>query len=315
MLGGLLIFRPSVGQIFFVDLLNTGLVSLILLVSYPLFLLSYFFVLSSSDKSFLKKLITRFTLLFSVLILISSYYFKFAELRNYPNYVYTQFHIYLPFLEEFAYFQGVVLALSLFFIFKGSDKNNMQLLDVVNLIRQPSHLIGLILVALVIQSLLKFPGLFAQEFKDLRDISVSSLNFEDRLVDLPRFASQGVLLRDNIPHSAVVLHPSQGDDFPELSNQVLLRYFLYPRTLVSPGKTAVFFNNYQNNECKLYSLLTVNPDRKGVFFPKYKVDFEELTYLSMDGNKRSVYNGTFDESFIFNKSILVGVIKHKRCEL
>jgi hypothetical protein len=41
------------------------------------------------------------------------------------------------------------------------------------------------------------------------------------------------LLSENSPEDAIVIHPPQGNKWPAIGNQPVLRYFLFPRTLVS----------------------------------------------------------------------------------
>ncbi len=311
-LGISLIVRPSLGEVFLIEFLNEGLLSAILLICYPVYIVVYTIALRAGVLTNTKTLLLRAVFTVALLVLICSYYLRYLEITNYPNYVYTTFHIYLPFLEEFATLQGIVVIL--FLIFETVGKSIVKAIDTLDMVKSPFYVVGVIVAATLVHNILKLPAILMDEYKNQLAIIHSKQSLADTLIDLPVFGRQGVFLRDNIPTNAVVFHPSQSWDFPELGNQVLLRYFLYPRVLVSPGKLSQFTSDHTQG-CELYSVLAANYDR-GATFPDYdNLEFEELTYLGRDGKKTTLFSGIYNGSFAMDNDVFVGIIKHRKCAL
>lgn len=89
------------------------------------------------------------------------------------------------------------------------------------------------------------------------------------------------LIQKNAPESAQVIHPPQGDKWPAIGNQPVLRYFLYPRTLISG---ALLTNNEISAE--IMSAIFVVIDKDGsrnwplIDIKNKKISFNESNYIN-----------------------------------
>ena len=71
-------------------------------------------------------------------------------------------------------------------------------------------------------------------------------------------------LQGNVPESATVIHPPQGDKWPAIGNQPVVRYFLFPRKLVSG---ALINNNSVAEEIGMAYFVEIDPNSETTKWP------------------------------------------------
>jgi hypothetical protein len=110
-----------------------------------------------------------------------------------------------------------------------------------------------------------------------------------------------IRLEKNSPTDAAIIHPPQGEKWPAIGNQPVLRYFLYPRTLISG---ALFNNQDFARQFETAYFVEIDPWSDSTHWPKIDTEnkvviFDEQTeikykkievvFKSDDGSVYKVY--------------------------
>ena len=202
----------------------------------PYFLaLAVFFVLllwfkefAANGLSAIRKKTLGILSLFSLAFILIARYLVEMEYSSYPNFLYQHSGVTLVQLELMSFVAGFQLLLFLTTLVyessfhPGTQSNNKQTASVSN--RKVALMLTFIalsgLLALSAQTLLNWTRLIGEE----------SGGYETRVGVHYKYIA---LLSGHTPTDSLVIHPPQGDGWPAIGNQPVLRYFLFPRKLVS----------------------------------------------------------------------------------
>ena len=220
------------------DILKIHITSLSTLFLYFPFFIStvVFFILIFWFKRFIDKKASgahQKTLVFlsisSVVFLVIARSLLVLEQRNYPNFLYGHFGLTVSQLETMSFVAALELFVFLFMLaynrtFKLSKQNRLERnngraqMEIYSLILALVGLSGLIILS--IYPFVNWSRLYG-EVKG---------GFESRVGVHYKYI---VLLAENTPTDVKIIHPPQGEKWPAIGNQPVLRYFLYPRVLIS----------------------------------------------------------------------------------
>jgi len=225
---------------------------------------------------------------------VSSFFFFLAntlllklEEIQFPNYLYSNFGLTTDFLESINQISLVVLLLIIFMFldggklfikfYKKSDtvwfkKSNAVFFKKINLILRVAVL-GIFLFTLA-RSFYPLTS-FSTSIKNSTQTNEQKFGHEFKFVEA---------LRKLTPKEAFVIHPPQGIKWQLIGNQPTIRYFLYPRTLVSgqlltgPSltksfPTAYFAEVYPESNDSKWPLLSTS---------SAKVSFDDKNYLEYE---------------------------------
>lgn len=206
----------------------------------------------------------RLLTIYSLCFLVVDKYLLVLEEKNYPNYVYEHFGIIVSQLELMFFVNALQIT---FFIFvysfslsstankkinKGLQKYKKSVS--VNKIGNSIYfmLMGIsILIVNSFGSFLHIPTMIRQELG----------GFESRVG--PHYKYIKAII-DNVPESSNVIHPPQGSKWPAIGNQPILRYFLFPRVLIS----GALLNNYEiASKIDMAYFVLIDPEFKDTRWP------------------------------------------------
>lgn len=298
----------SVFRLYFVvnkDFQNFRIIGLSTLLYYfPFFISSIvLLIIVLWFKRFIDKKISvlqRKTLIFlsisSVTFLILARFLLALEERNYPNFLYGHFGLTVPQLELMSF----VTALELFvFLFMLVYNRSFKLLrqksqGASGLARREGYSFLLALTGLsglIILSLSPFVSW-------TRLLGEVKGGFESRMGVHYKYI---VLLKENSPEDVKVIHPPQGEKWPAIGNQPVLRYFLFPRELISG---ALLDNQELAEQIKVAYFVEIDPlsdsthwpifheeSRVIIFDEKTEIKYERLDAVlkTEDGSVYQVY--------------------------
>lgn len=320
LLSFLIIFKPSVSNLLALPYVKFDAVRLVIVSIYPVMFLALYSIIVKVKKNLVDKLIIFSTFLMSAAVIVLNIIFNYLESINYPNYVYSKFHLYLPYLSQFSTFQTllVFLAVILFFnrmkivnsIFTLSRKN-----ELIKLLVNTEFVVALITLIIISSFVPVFVNMSVYEVKMFIRSNFSNLDYRFRTVDLWDVGMKMDFVAKNIPENSSVLLPPQTWDFPEIGNQVLVRYYLFPRVLISPKRVDLYLKDHGGN-CELYSLLGEKGNHKLEYFPE--TDFKNVNIIirNKDGKIFDFKNINYDDKFRKTlKGLEIGVIKYNKCSL
>lgn len=306
------IIRPSVLTFGGKLIVYTSAYSTLSALSYPVYLLMFVFYCNS----FLKKGVGKsFVIYFSALALItivSSFSLEIIERIKYPNYVYSNFHIYIPALVGFSYIQLFVFVCGVYFLF-GKFFRWIKPESILSW----NNIIIFLLIATVYGTVVKLPSFASDEYIQQRNnYSMKSLDIRYRTTDLPQLSRQLLFIRSKTPDDAVIIHPPQSVDFPDVGNQVLLRYYLYPRTLVTYKLLNQYLNDKSKETCNMYTLISRSGSDKEYIFPNVtSLPVKNATVLNYDGTIVNMDLKTFNNASLVKENFLIGVLENKQCSI
>jgi hypothetical protein len=173
------------------------------------------------------RFIYYFNIAFFGLITIIYFYLYFLENTNYPNYVFTRFHV------HYYHLPNVIILAGLFMVFLAVVVHKTTFYS------KYFYRLGILRSALIVLSILLLINNFFNTLPKLLDeINLTYNNFDLSYDEKMRarwgdFYDYMIFVKDNTPEDAVIYHPPQINPWQLEGNQVLLRYFLYPRILIS----------------------------------------------------------------------------------
>lgn len=184
-----------------------------------------------------KKIAVTFISLLLILAFTVSYsmfvsYLISVDLGKYPNYLFSTFGIMPELLRlatvlNFLIMAAVVaLLVSIFERFVGSYENKLQSIKAgkkSNKLKLASLITTFSLVLFLTQALYPF-------FNIPKFVVESKQGYGERLGEDYTYIQA---IAELTPKNSYVIHPPQGSEWPFVGNQPMIRYFLFPRTLVS----------------------------------------------------------------------------------
>jgi len=231
----------SVFRLYFVvksDILNIHIVGLSTLFLYfPFFISSaVLIILIFWFRRFIDKKISethkktlRFLSISSVVFLVIARGLLVLEQKNYPNFLYEHFGLTVPQMELMSFVAALELIVFLFMLlynrsFKLTKQNRQGRATGLAIGEKSSLFLALVgLSGLMILSIYPFVS-WARLYGEVKG------GFESRIGVHYKYM---VFLAENSPPDVKIIHPPQGVKWPAIGNQPVLRYFLFPRTLIS----------------------------------------------------------------------------------
>ena len=310
--GSVLVARPSVNLVG-IGIFNIHLFKFVLMGSYLIFCCIYVLLIKQKESN-LRRNTLKFILLLSVLEIGINYSVSLLDNLYYPNFVYSRFHIYPPFLYNFTNLLLILVAFTIMWFAKDTPMLKGGILG--SIFMNKLVVVKLLLLFVFGSAILGSVKTIVIEAVNIRKIQKLGVDFSIRTIDLGDFAYDMEFVLKNTPADSVLLHPEQSEDFPLVGNEVLDRYYLYPRILVSPGKVDLFSKDYQGRDCKLYSIVSMGPLPLKNIFPMTKIDVNEFKYLTKSNTVNNMNITKFDPKMIYNiTDFKIGIIRHKKCSI
>ena len=305
-------FRPSWNDALGLSFLGIGIVRIVFFLSYPLFFSTLYLFLNRKILSKLDRIYILLVSLISTLFIIGDYMLNFLESHNYANYVYTKYHVYLPYLHEVANLSFLTIIVIVFW-FALKVTNRVGNIRAFNILKKPTMVVSIVVILILYEISRGLQTSIFEEIKNIKKLRTINLPYEYMALDLENFAKEMVFVRKNTEDNSAILIPPQTWDYPDVGNQVLVRFFLFPRTLISPKSLKVFTDS--NKDCIFYSILAESDLKKGEYFPSVDVD-SELIILQKEEKiyfyEKQKYDSNFRETL---ENVSIGLIKSGKCGL
>jgi hypothetical protein len=224
-----------------------------------------------------KKAFAFISILSVIFLAISGVLFN-LELINYPNYVYSRYGITQPQLQFMSFVTALQVVASLsFYLYSSNYKRTVGKINEIKTVKSgdffkdfSSEKIAFLLSALGLLSLciLSVPVFFT--FPSA--VSDAGQKFESRFGTDYKYL---LLLIGNTPEEGMIIHPPQGDKWPAIGNQPLIRYFLYPRVLVSGS---LMTDDNFAKEIKSGYFVGIDGNENRPYWPEIKEDAGEVVF-------------------------------------
>lgn len=292
------VFFPSLNNRWLLGSLEIGLSHVALYLSGLVF--SYLFLVFSKGRNVDKKGLRRIVLIgaaLSLLVILFSYLLIFVESREYINFLYSNYHVdglSLPAYINFHYFLLGILILG------GVNlKHIVKLPFVIRAAKilksstEPSPLLAIFALVLVINVLKGFVGNIEAEIYYYK---INNYSFDERgkVVDLPELKKETAFINAYTSRNSLIIHPYQVNSY-QLGNQVLLRYFLFPRFLVSSEKLSNYTADGHSLAGAYYILAKSDTEEK--FYPEEEFFASKIIILFKNGETKSYYNVQYGQEF------------------
>lgn len=293
----------------FSSLLGRSMLGIAVVVYYTgLFILViYIFLrLTKIDKSksfFIEKLVFFYN---PIIFLFILFFLQVLELSNYPNYVFSRLNINLDALTTFVLY-NMILGFFYIPVSFPNYKGEKFIQIFISKLKKESISKVVIIVTIVILTIgtlflasIKSVGTFLNEaLNSVSALAKISYSY-DRLMyeKYGKTYRQMVFIKNHLKEDDVLIHPPQDDIWPALGNQPFLRFFLYPRILVS-GDVVKNFLSINRSRSNVYILYTTNSEEhwpivdtrnKVISFPNinqrdgYSIDYNNIILIKGDEN-------------------------------
>lgn len=317
-----IIFRPSL-DIHFLNFVVTneffiGLITL----SYPLYLIVFYLLTNKFINSNLNKNFILFFIFLNSISFLLAQVAQLLEFRNFPNYLYSTYHIYIPYLIRFSYYQiGIVLIGLYAFYLKKTNKKIDFLSNIKHVKVFPKLIVMFFLILLVYKvMIIDFVPAVIDEIKQQVNANGMRVDFKYRATDMPQLSIKSEFIRKYSSIDTVIVNPPQSWDYSDIGNQVLIRYFLFPRKLVSYSKLDEYLSDLRDTKtiegCKMNIIFARSYVDKDIFFPDSKfLNVKSATALYVNGDVRifpKVDNKKLRE-IATDEEFLIGLIEPEKC--
>lgn len=305
------VFFPGLNNRWLLGFLGISLSQAALYLSGLVF--SYLFLVFSKDRNVDRKglrIIVLIGVAISLLVISSSYLLIFIESREYLNFLYSNYHVdglSLPAYINFHYFLLGILILGGVnlkdivkqpFVIKGAK--------MLKSLSEPSPLLTIFAVVLVINVLKGFVGNIEAEIYYYK---INNYSFDERgkVVDLPDLQKETAFINANTSRNSIIIHPYQVNSY-QLGNQVLLRYFLFPRFLVSSEKLSSYVADGHSLAGAYYILTKSDTEEK--FYPEEEFLASKIIIHFKSEETKSYDSVHYSQEFAQNlESFDVGLIQ------
>lgn len=254
----------------------------------------------------LYKFLFQLSYLFTPVIFIFYYLMISAEASNYPNFVFSNFHIipdnfiYLLFSSLFVLIVGLILEhRELAIVFSRFFYTSKNAKSKTSSVEKAAKQIVIILIAFF---------MIGNLMKTVREIAKSNVYIVQNInntYDQKMTASWNdfyrymIMIKKVTPEDAVIQIPPSVRPWLSEGNSVLVRYFLYPRKLISPDEPAT-----QTLKPQYYFLAKgfwkADPSEYG--WPKEKVYSRKIYYFDLQSGKIASEDKTYDPLDAKNKN-------------
>ena len=282
--GLLYIFFPSLHAWGRIDIWGMGLIK----ISSYLFLIifSFSFFVFFKNKPIPQKYFKSFVqsgIFISIIAILTSYLLIGIEGQRYPNYLYSIIHLDKRSLPEYLNLQYFLIGIFLMGILNLENLiKDQQILKVgkyVQKIMSPSILLALFSLVLFSNVLRGFKESIQAEI-NYYGVNGNSFDERGKVVDLPEFWKQTSFIAAYTSRDSVIVHPLSTNHYL-LGSQVMLRYFVYPRFLVSSPRLADYQKEGHSIDDAYYILTKHHTEDK--YYPEENFLASSIIVLYKDG--------------------------------
>lgn len=312
----LFVSRPSLQGKFVLPLLNVSLIKFAVFISATLFLVAQVLDLLKNRKN-LSLVLNIYFIISSVAFTLVSYYFRFLEKTNFANYVYSNYGIDALLLKNITTYHIIIfimLALPHLFIdnedwvFNSKDGVRGVVKSLSIKFLDKSNFLAIISSIFLFQVLSGSLTVIENEIEVYTNFAENGVVLSNKIVDLPDLERRTEFVKRNTPENSAIVHPPQSNEYPIEGNQVLLRYFTYPRTLVTNEKFTEFLDTKKESQ-DVYILIVPEWDGDG-YYPYKSFIAKEVLLLFTNGEKAKLENITYTPQLLNElKKIDIGIIK------
>jgi len=286
---GLGIFKPILKVLSVIPILPINLIYLFLVV----------YMTKTVRINIISKLtlVTFYINLFLITLLFL--YFSHLETTHFPDFVLNTYHIYLSFLRSYSVFLFIVIMVSI-------EANSYFTSRQGLLAHVPHMLVSLVLFT----NIFVLPNIFIKESK-LIVKALSSSQTDAKLMEFGGLYDNLMFIVNNTEPSSTIIHPNQSTTFPLIGNQPIIRYILFPRTLVSDELVDKYSNANPNPRSPIYYILTIGyKDDLPVFFPTGNINAKEIKIYVSKNSTLNFSEVVYNEQFVKSLGIFqIGLIK------
>lgn len=316
LLSFIFVTKPSIQNKFILPIINVSVIKFAIVGLVVVLLLNQV-ISTRNKKTDLDLKISLLIIVSSTIFVFASYYFGFLESSNYANYVYSHYKLDALLLKKTRNYHLTVVVVTLLTNYIigedgwiGSSKGGFK--QIVKKIFEKSfdriNFITILMMALLIQVLLRSLTVIESEVEVYINFAKNGFDLRNKVVDLPDIDRRTKFVKRVTLEDSVIVHPTQSVGFPIEGNQVLLRYFTYPRTLVTNEKLDEFIKTKKEDQ-DVYMLIVPEWDDDG-YYPYDEFNAKEVFLLLTSGEEiklqEVVYNTTLLKKF---GKIDVGIIK------
>jgi len=282
-----------------------------------IFLSAFLFLSVLGTAYFSGKKIEKFVLKIYLFILstlaAASFWITFLERKNYHNYVYSTYGLDGPSIEAFLSY-SLVFVVALLFVHNialaQELKGGFVSLFIIGLkkVANRTNFIKIVMFLLLVQTLLGTLTVVVNEIEAYARFSHNWYDLRDKVVDLPDLDRRSRFIKKHTEESSVIVHPPQSVSFPIEGNQPLLRYFLYPRLLVSHAR----FDDYLNSQTdgKSVYMLIIPEWETDDYYPSEEYYAFDMYLLTSDGKEVILKNTLYDQKILYKYgNIDIGIMR------
>lgn len=281
------------------------------------------------DKLALGSKLSTIEFVTHILVTMSALVLWWLESVLYENFVFGNFGIFLIYLLVYT---GTLLPkILLFIIFANAGytlmpmrqlrvpithlSNSSLFINLPKKLRNWSSIwpiagmVGLLVMAMVLNIAALSRWLIQEYGLVIKNIQISA---DERYeLGLTELHNEIAFVAAHTPENAVIIHPTQSDDFPVIGNQVLIRYHLYPRVLVSWARLEQYKTDNSASHIAYTIMARGNKERGAKIFPTDRISADEIQILSTTGEVVTLKNIQVTPEWIANiENLAIGVIKH-----
>lgn len=269
---------------------------------FMLYVISGIFIVISTSNSYRSNLINRvianiFIVIYPLLVITHSY-IRLLEVSNYPNYVFTKFHIQPENFFRLVVFSSILVVISI--LIKIRDRSKFKIRVEIQRVykhlmfgtrhNKKEELIRLISYVICIVFIYYFNKNFNQILtENIRDLafifSHRNYSYEEKITHNWGYIYKYIsFVKQHTPENASILIPPQKYPWLTIGNGGISKYFLYPRKIVSGNE----FGDLENNKDVEYIFIAkgdASADEHNIYgWPKITIKGEKIWYYNADDN-------------------------------
>lgn len=223
---------------------------------------------------------------------------NFLEKIHYPNYVFATFHIHPS---------GLIFPLILTLIVLVISYRDLKSL------LKPNLLIVLLILWILISNFIEISASFRKNLYFMIHNPLSSYDIKMRRKVGTKFYDYTQFIERNTPENAKILIPPMAYPWPQTGNLAYIRYFLYPRKIVSGLEDAPNMDLKEEGIDYVLIAWGETPTAQPGFthgWPKFDVSAERIIFLSNSNEQTEIAkNYAYEE---YKNQELWGLIKVKK---
>lgn len=314
--GAVFTVRPSLQDNFVMPILNVGLINIVLLGLFVIFV-GYCLIQNIRINNNFLKYFNYFILFLSIMLLLTCEYFIYLESSNYPNFIYSHYSLdpsSLTVLTKY-YFSLIIINFLLILYNKRRSLSVKTQKNLILLVRtslrkifNKANLMVLLILLLFAQVMRDATIVFINEIKAYTRYAENRIDLRRQIVDLPDLARRAEYIKKSTPTDSIIVHPPQSVEFPIEGNQPVLRYFIYPRELVTDEKLEEF--QRENGDDNNTYILIVSEWESNRYYPYENYKATEILLLLENGEEIKLSDLEYTPSLMTNfNNIDIGIIK------